>query len=205
MFKDLTCFPQLNVFLAQYLNCDALGIPAFFLSLSLSFVWAFLPFKFAMSMHPALHEMTTASAICKKELLCDGKQGEEQDGRVESAETCLRSMLQHVAAAGITAGRCVEIYGLVVPVRALQVAFPLQLVILFFETCADQCRLRPCHRRNEFELVARSLHRKRALKHGFICAFFQLRSQNEVGSGLLVAAYFWTFMRFVSFILQFQE
>ncbi len=72
-----------------------------------------------MIMHPALHELTAASDICKKELLCDGKQGEEQ----ESAETCLRRMLQHVAAAGVTAGRCFEVYGLVIPVRALQIVF----------------------------------------------------------------------------------
>jgi hypothetical protein len=37
------------------------------------------------------------------------------------------------------------------------------------------------------------------LKHGFICTLFSILSQNEVGSGLLVAAYFWTVMRFVSF------
>lgn len=78
-----------------------------------------MPFKFAMSMYPALNEMHAASALCKEELLCDIEHGKQHvDSKSVSAESCLKRVMSHAAAAAITSGRSSEVYGLVMPVRA---------------------------------------------------------------------------------------
>jgi hypothetical protein len=111
--------------LARIIDSATLGIVVVLITLVLSFVWAFLPFKFAMMMFPALNEMHSASALCREELLRDENQRKDQaDSDDVSAESCLRRMMSHVNAAGITAGRCFEVYGLVIPVRIMQIIFP---------------------------------------------------------------------------------
>jgi hypothetical protein len=78
-----------------------------------------MPFKFAMSMFPALNEMHAASALCKEELLCDYDRGKRlTDTKSVSAESCLKRAMSHAAAAAITSGRSSEVYGLVMPVRS---------------------------------------------------------------------------------------
>ncbi len=85
----------------------------------ISFVWAFLPFKFAMTVYPAIVEMQAASCLCKTELLCDSDDDTKHaDVEVASAESCLKRVMAHVAAAGITSGRSSEVYGIVMPVQA---------------------------------------------------------------------------------------
>jgi hypothetical protein len=90
------------------------GILIFFAALAQSFVWAVLPFKFAKTLYPAIEEMHAASVLCKEGLLCDGNQGPQQD---VSAESCLQRVMLHITAAGITAGRSSEVYGIVIPVK----------------------------------------------------------------------------------------
>ena len=85
----------------------------------ISFVWAFLPFKFAMTVYPAIVEMQAASCLCEAELLCDSNDGTKHaDVEAASAESCLKRIMEHVAAAGITSGRSSEVYGIVMPVKA---------------------------------------------------------------------------------------
>ena len=85
----------------------------------ISFVWAFLPFKFAMTVYPAIVEMHAASCLCKTELLCDSDDGTKHaDIEAASAESCLQRAMAHAAAAGITSGRSSEVYGIVMPVKA---------------------------------------------------------------------------------------
>jgi hypothetical protein len=76
-----------------------------------------------MTVYPAFVEMQAASLLCKQQLLCDSDDCPQHADA--SAESCLQRMMKHVAAAGITAGRSSEVYGIVMPVRALQA--PLQL------------------------------------------------------------------------------
>jgi hypothetical protein len=108
-----------SVVLNQYnwvhkINSAWPGILIFFATLAQSFVWAVLPFKFAQTLYPAIEEMHTASVMGKEELLCDGNQGPQQD---VSAESCLQRVMLHITAAGITAGRSSEVYGIVIPVK----------------------------------------------------------------------------------------
>ncbi len=78
-----------------------------------------MPFKFAMSMYPALNEMHAASALCTEELLCDHDHGKGlTDSKSVSAESCLKRAMSHAAAAAVTSGRSSEVYGLVMPVTA---------------------------------------------------------------------------------------
>ena len=70
-------------------------------------------------MYPAIYEMHTASSLCKEVLLCDSSVGAHHaDAKDASPESCLRRLMAHVAAAGITSGRSSEVYGIVMPVRA---------------------------------------------------------------------------------------
>jgi hypothetical protein len=85
-----------------------------FLSTALSFVWAFIPLQFGLVLAPAVAEMKAAFVIAKQELLCDQPQAE---AKPVSAESSLRRALPHVAAAATTAGRCSEVFGIVVLVR----------------------------------------------------------------------------------------
>ncbi len=97
-----------------------------------SFVWAFLPFKFAITLYPALVEMQAATLICKEHLLCDRDDSAQHgDADTVSAESSLQLMMTQVAAAGITAGRSSEVYGIVMPVRAPQVHPQLNFAALF--------------------------------------------------------------------------
>jgi hypothetical protein len=98
------------------INSPRPGILIFFAVLAQSFVWAVLPFKFAKTLYPAVEEMHTASVMCKEGLLCDGNQSPKQD---VSAESCLQRVMLHITAAGITAGRSSEVYGIVMPVKYL--------------------------------------------------------------------------------------
>jgi hypothetical protein len=83
-----------------------------------SLVWAFLPFKFAMTVVPALFEMHTACTLCREELLCESKESQSiaQD-KEASADNCIHRITTHIAAASIACGRSSEVYGLVIPVR----------------------------------------------------------------------------------------
>jgi hypothetical protein len=111
-------FDMYQVFFAQN-SLLSLGLSVFFWALVLSFVWAFMPFKFAMSMYPALNEMHTASAVCRQELLCDHDHGKQlTDSKAVSVESCLKRVMSHAAAAAVTSGRSSEVYGLVMPVTA---------------------------------------------------------------------------------------
>jgi hypothetical protein len=112
----------------RHCNSAALGIFVFFFVVFVSFVWAFLPFKFAMTVYPAFVEMQAASLLCKQQLLCDSDDCTQHADA--SAESCLQRMMKHVAAAGITAGRSSEVYGIVMPVRALQIPLHLFCVAL---------------------------------------------------------------------------
>jgi hypothetical protein len=124
----------------QLCNSAAPGIFVFFFVVSVSFVWAFLPFKFAMTLYPAFVEMQAASQLCKRQLLCDGDDCPQHADA--SAESCLQRMMKHVAAAGITAGRSSEVYGMVMPVRVLQIPLQLYFVYGSFKLVAtDQHRL----------------------------------------------------------------
>jgi hypothetical protein len=114
---DFVCFRHLvtigQVFLARKSNSARPGILIFFTVISQSFVWAVLPFTFAKTLYPAIDEMHTASVLCEKELLCNRNHGAQQ---VAPAESCLQRIVSHVAAAGITAGRSSEVFGIVMPV-----------------------------------------------------------------------------------------
>ena len=84
-------------------------------SVVLSLVWAFLPFKFALTIFPALCEMHSAVGLCRQELLCESDQKyAAEDAR---AETVLARVKKHIAAAAVNCGRSSEVYGLVIPVR----------------------------------------------------------------------------------------
>lgn len=83
-------------------------------SVVLSLVWAFLPFKFALTIFPALYEMHTAVYLCRQELLCESDQIASEEVH---AEAVLARAKAHIAAAAITCGRSSEVYGLVIPVR----------------------------------------------------------------------------------------
>jgi hypothetical protein len=110
-------------------NAAAPGIFVFFFVVMISFVWAFLPFKFAMTVYPAFAEMRAASLLCKEQLLCDCSDCTlHADAENASAETCLQRMMTHVAAAAITAGRSSEVYGIVMPVRVLHIYVQLHYV-----------------------------------------------------------------------------
>jgi hypothetical protein len=103
-----------EVFWAQKSNSVWPGILIFVAALAQSFVWAVLPFKFAKTLYPAIEEMHTASVTCKEGLLCDSNQGPQQNA---SAESCLQRVMLHITAAGITAGRSSEVFGIVMPVK----------------------------------------------------------------------------------------
>lgn len=110
-------------------NAATPGIFVFFFVVMTSFVWAFSPFKFAMTVYPAFVEMRAASLLCKEQLLCDCSDCTlHADAETASAETCLQRMMTHVAAAAITAGRSSEVYGIVMPVRALHIYVQLHYV-----------------------------------------------------------------------------
>jgi hypothetical protein len=97
-------------FSAQKSNSMWPGILIFVAALAQSFVWAVLPFKFALTLYPAIQEMHNASVACNEGLLCESN----QDG---SAESCLQRAMPHITAAGITAGRSSEVYGIAMPVK----------------------------------------------------------------------------------------
>ena len=84
------------------------------LAIAVSFIWAFIPLQFALVLLPAVAEMKAAVVIAKQELLHDLQQAE---AKPVSAESSLRRALPHVAAAATTAGRCSEVFGIVVLVR----------------------------------------------------------------------------------------
>jgi hypothetical protein len=88
-----------------------------------------------MTVFAAICEMHSASVVCKEELLYDVKQGDEHtSARAASADSVLRRVMKHVAAAGITSGRSAEVYGLVFPVRHPQITFPFLYAIHHFRT-----------------------------------------------------------------------
>jgi hypothetical protein len=126
--------------LAQHCNSAAPGIFVFFFVVPVSFVWAFLPLKFAMTVYPAFVEMQAASLLCKRQLLCDSDDHPQHADA--SAESCLQRTMNHVAAAGITAGRSSEVYGIVMPVGALQIPpQPFCVCASFKLVATDQHRL----------------------------------------------------------------
>jgi hypothetical protein len=84
------------------------------LAIAVSFIWAFIPLQFGLVLLPAVAEMKAAVVIAKQELLYDLQQAE---AKPVSAESSLRRALPHVAAAATTAGRCSEVFGIVVLVR----------------------------------------------------------------------------------------
>jgi hypothetical protein len=93
-----------------------------------------------MTLYPAFVEMQAAVLLCKRQLLCDSDDCPQPADA--SAESCLQRMMKHVAAAGITAGRSSEVYGMVMPVRVLQI--PLQLYCVYGSlklVATDQHRL----------------------------------------------------------------
>jgi hypothetical protein len=107
-------------------------------SVVLSLVWAFLPFKFALTIFPALCEMHSAVGLCRQELLCESDQNAAEESR---AETVLSRVKAHVAAAAITCGRSSEVYGLVIPVRHVGKDFFFAVSLfcfLFFVFCFGQ-------------------------------------------------------------------
>jgi hypothetical protein len=79
--------------------------------IALSFVWAFTPLKFSLGLAPAIAEMHAAGVIAKQELLCEQQQS---DAKPASAESGLKRLLPHVAAAATTCGRCSEVFGTVI-------------------------------------------------------------------------------------------
>ena len=85
-----------------------------------------------MTVYPAFVEMQAASLLCKEQLLCDNDETTQHAD--VSAESCLQRMMTHVAAAGITAGRSSEVYGIVAPVRTLQIPL-LLLCVAFLKLC----------------------------------------------------------------------
>jgi hypothetical protein len=88
----------------------------------MSFIWAFVPFLFAVTIAPALCEMSQALSICRIELLfADGKQrggvDHSPDKQPASAEIVVKRSLSHVSAAAVNAGRSAQLFGLAIPVR----------------------------------------------------------------------------------------
>jgi hypothetical protein len=58
--------------------------------------------------------------LCEKELLCNSNHGAQQ---VAPAESSLQRIVSHVTAAGITAGRSSEVFGIVMPVSLLIICY----------------------------------------------------------------------------------
>ncbi len=100
-------------------------------SVVLSLVWAFLPFKFALTIFPALHEMHAAVCLCRQQLLCESDKNAAEETR---AEAVLARIKAHIAAAAITCGRSSEVYGLVIPVRHIGTE-----CVCFFACCVVLC------------------------------------------------------------------
>ena len=82
-----------------------------------SFVWAFIPYRLTIAISPAIAELRTATLMSQEELLWSDKASEAESATPGTAESCLRRLLSHVHAAGTTAGRVSEIYGMIIPVR----------------------------------------------------------------------------------------
>ena len=91
----------------------------------LSFIWAYIPFIFSITMSPALSEMQKAVSACRNELLfADTKQQIlAGDIRSASAESVVKRALSHVAAAAVNTGRSSQVFGLVIPVGATSFIF----------------------------------------------------------------------------------
>jgi hypothetical protein len=99
----------------------------------LSFIWAYIPFLFSITMSPALSEMQKAVSACRNELLfADTKQQIlAGDIRSASAESVVKRALSHVAAAAVNTGRSSQVFGLVIPVRATSFIFFVADLVLF--------------------------------------------------------------------------
>jgi hypothetical protein len=103
----------------------------------LSFIWAYIPFIFSITMSPALSEMQKAVSACRNELLfADTKQqilagDRSRDIRSASAESVVKRALSHAAAAAVNTGRSSQVFGLVIPVGATSFIFFVADLVLF--------------------------------------------------------------------------
>ena len=89
-------------------------LPLFFLE---SFVWAFLPFRSGIAISPALDELRLANSIINDELFRRPESAKAAGAESTSPEASLNRMLLHVNAAGTTAGRLSQVFGILIPVR----------------------------------------------------------------------------------------
>jgi hypothetical protein len=166
----------------------------------LSFVWAFLPFKFTMTVYAAIDEMHTASAMCAGDLLLDTNQRSEHDNGAASAESVLQRVLSHVAAAGVTSGRSAEVYGLVFPVSALHIIIRATPISLFLNSVQINIAF-------NLAIIATNLNMLRDPTIVRVCVRSSCEIeidfclQNETGFNLLGAVVFWMTMRCVAFFI----
>ena len=89
-------------------------LPLFFLE---SFVLAFLPFRSGISISPAHDELRLANSIINDELFRRPESAKAAGAESTSPEASLNRMLLHVNAAGTTAGRLSQVFGILIPVR----------------------------------------------------------------------------------------
>ncbi len=161
-----------------------------------SFVWAFIPFRLTIAISPAIAELRTATCMSQEELLWSGKAAAAESATSQTAESSLRRVLSHVRAAGTTAGRTSEMFGILIPVRTSLSIY--RIFVRVSDTFAALARPGLSLVSDTVQHFQRSPNQQRAFESPrTLSSICLIKYQGEIGYDIVYASYFWIAMETV--------